>query len=208
MGPLINEHKTVTNINEMKSKHVQEMTMKKKKTVSFAQTAIYRRCSRRENYSSKERGASWYSHEEMNMIKAEIKVTLQMMEACELVNGEAEAKHDRYCRIGLEARTRHGAEQKRNIRRRAYNAVLEEQSLQDGEDFSDPEALALVYRQCAMKSQEDAHRAGLEMERLVVQRCRTTKIEVARFASYLFSRVQKSTISSKTTPRPKYSKAA
>jgi hypothetical protein len=209
MGPLINEHKTITHIKEMKSKYEQEMMKTKKKNVSFARTAKYRRCLRREDYNAKECEASWYSHEEMNMIKAEIKATLRMMEACELDDGEARAEHDGYCRIGLEARTLLGAQQKRNTRRRAYNAVLEEQSLQYAEEFSDPEALAFVYRECSVKSQDDAHRAGLEMERLLmVQRRGTKKIQVAGFGSYLFSRVQKSTISRKTTPRPKYSKAA
>lgn len=204
MGPLINEHKAITNIKETKSQHVQE---KKKKNVSFARTAKYKRCLCRENYSFEEYDASWYSHEEMDMIKAEIKATLQMMEDCELDDGDVDAEHDGYCKIGLEARTNLGAEQKRKTRRRAYNAVLEEQSLQYNEYVSDPDALAFVYRQCTMKSQEDAHRAGIEMQRLVVPRCRTKKAG-AGFGSYLFSRVRKSTISSKTTPRPKYSKAA
>jgi hypothetical protein len=95
----------------------------------------------------------FYVRAEYDTIVAENKATIQMMN-----NGVLESEC--FCSRGLEAKTRLGSRRRRNIQRRAQDAVLDEQHRQRYENDEDIVMISEVYKGFTIPSHTQAQRQG------------------------------------------------
>lgn len=95
-----------------------------------------------------------YIQAEYDTIMAENQATVQMMNTGVLDS-------DFFCSRGLEARTWLGSRRRRNIKRRAQDAVLDEQHRQRYENDQDPEIISEVYKGFTIPCHTQAQRQGI-----------------------------------------------
>ena len=97
-----------------------------------------------------------YVRADYDIIMAENKATIQMMN-----NGGVLDHHkEHFCSRGLEAKTQLGSRRRRNIKRRAQDAVLDEQTRQHYENDEDPEMISEVYKGFTIPCHAQAQRQG------------------------------------------------
>ena len=98
-----------------------------------------------------------YVQADYDTISVENKATIELMN-----NGGLQDHHkEHFCSRGLEARTRLGSRRRRNIKRRAQDAVLEEQTRQRYEDDEDPEMISEIYKGFTIPCHTQAQRQGI-----------------------------------------------
>jgi hypothetical protein len=95
-----------------------------------------------------------YVQAEYDTIMAENQATIQMM------NDHGVLDREYFCSRGLEARTRLGSRRRRNVKRRAQGAVLDEQHRQHYENDEDPEMISEVYKGYTIPCHAQAQRQG------------------------------------------------
>ena len=99
-----------------------------RKTVSFAPKVFARQVLHINNYSAKEIQDTWYTLEEYGRIKAEISLTVYMMDRQELQDQPTKKVNDDwYCGRGLESRTKSGSVTKRQHREQSRFVVFDMQ---------------------------------------------------------------------------------
>lgn len=112
---------------------------------------------------------AWYNQEELSHIKEEV---YEIANAISLVEESSKSKnrgaaitnssYSLHCPRGLEYRTIEGAQRRRRNRKRAWDAVLDEQERQwEKHGAVDSEALATAYRVISEKSATEAHQNAL-----------------------------------------------
>jgi hypothetical protein len=97
-----------------------------------------------------------YSKADYVTMMAENHATIQMMNS-----GTTYFGSENLCSRGLEGRTRLGSRRKLNIKRRARDAVLNEQQRQRDEGIQDPEMISEVYKGFTRPCHTQAHRLGI-----------------------------------------------
>jgi hypothetical protein len=95
-----------------------------------------------------------YSKADYVTMMAENHTTIQMMNS-----GTFGSRN--FCSRGLEGRTRLGSRRKLNIKRRARDAVLNEQQRQRDESIQDSEMISEVYKGFTRPCHTQAHRLGI-----------------------------------------------
>lgn len=102
-------------------------------------------------YSDEERQMTWYNRADLRSIKNEAKRMAYM---------DRDLNPD-VCLRGLESRTTTGARTKRQTRIDARAAVFFEQEMQEGDGYSDPDAIADIYFEYTERSQGEAQMLAL-----------------------------------------------
>ena len=148
-----------------------------KKTVSFSTCVKVRTTIHINDYTHEEIKAAWYAKEETSMICQDISTTIQLM-----FNG-IDINEKYYCKRGLECLTLEGAKSKREKRRAAWDAVLNEQIDQQHHGVCDDGKIASIYMASAsIQSHIHASKMGLADEKACF-----TSYEVRRDSKRLIS---------------------
>jgi hypothetical protein len=108
-----------------------------------------------DDYTEEEHTQTWFSRREYDDIKASYSYLIHRMRNKEQI-AETEITSTR----GLEGRSRAGAKARREVQTKSMVSVLAEQQRQRVEGRTDPEALAIVYRQFAYHSLQAAVNMG------------------------------------------------
>jgi len=117
-----------------------------RRNVSFAAEATTRCIIHISEYTSDEKVSTWYSRDELRLIRSEAK----------LLANSANFSNANVCLRGLEARTLAGATRKKQNRVEARAAVFFEQEIQEEDGFSDPEVIADAYFERTERGQAEA----------------------------------------------------
>ena len=130
-------------------------------SVSFNTKVTVRNTIHINNYSEEELSATWFSTNEFNAMKSEMKSTLKKMKRN---GGKSIPINDEdvvgLSSRGLESLTPDGIAKKRIVRQNAIDAVLDEQYLQYREDDYDPEFNADSYSKKCRRSKAQARAKG------------------------------------------------
>jgi hypothetical protein len=114
------------------------------------------------NYTPEEVDACWLKMKDVMEFKKEIRYTVDLIER------NLDIDDEKYCRRGIECRTRAGANHKRHQRMNALESVLKEQIVQYVEDLQDEQQIAMVYREAAYASKMVAFLTGLSDAKIAV----------------------------------------
>ena len=131
---------------------------KQRKSVSFSATAKVRRTICIDEYSERERRATWYSHQELKLIRDENRYLVDL-----LMLGERIVEEQNSIR-GLEALTPEIRSKKQYNRAVALDAVLNEQYYQQSMNMNDVEQLAIEYSKVTYECQIAAGMVGISDE--------------------------------------------
>lgn len=128
-----------------------------RKTVLFSPDPVVIDILHIKDFSLEEKRATWYTRNELRTIKDEAK---------QIANLDR-SENSEVCFRGLEAKTLAGARLKRQNRIDARAAVFFEQEMQEGEGYSDPDAIADVYfeytERCELEAQMMALRDAADI---------------------------------------------
>ena len=138
-----------------------------RKCVSFSTVIKSHSIIHINDYSSEEKSSTWYCREELQAIKAEAKVIANT--ACDMSNKDE-------CLRGLEAKTPAAARRKKENRVTARAAVFLEQEVQEEDGFSDPDAIADAYFECAERCQAEAQMMAVRDEKEAMEVYKSMKI--------------------------------
>ena len=138
-----------------------------RKCVSFSTVIKSHSIIHINDYSSEEKSSTWYCREELQAIKADAKLIAK--NTCN-VSDHVE------CLRGLEARTPAAARRKKENRINARAAVFFEQEVQEEDGFSDPDAIADAYFECAERCQAEAQMMALRDEKEAMEVYKSMKI--------------------------------
>ena len=131
-----------------------------------------------EDLSQEEFASLWYSKTEMAAIKQDCAETVRQM-----VNGELR-ETDEYTARGLEYRTPQGQKERQYYKLVALDAVLDEQEVQEEQEVTDENAIAVLYQVHSIPRQEAAHQRGIRDEQEVYSKDRVgstpTKMEFTK----------------------------
>ena len=124
------------------------------KTVCFASHVEVFFVERIDDFTADEVASVWYSNNEFDRMKQEIKIMVNFMEIGTQLASNKESFR------GLEHRTRKGAWAKFHCKKIAYSSVLDEQDIQWETGVSDCDAIALVYMEHSVICRDTALRLG------------------------------------------------
>lgn len=114
---------------------------KRRKRVSFNPVVNLQEVLHLNNYSHVEWQDSWYTKDELGLIRRQCRVTVNLMERGIVTKGS-----EQHCTVGLEARAKTRANRIRKTRTQlTVNAVLNEQAKQKRVGISNTEAIAAAY---------------------------------------------------------------
>jgi hypothetical protein len=136
---------------------------KAKRAVSFACNVTIRTTLHCNNYSSQEMQSCWYSRRERKQMRQEISYIVYLTECDHEESDDYDYKC--CCTRGIQCFTREGARRRKENKRKAWDAVIQEQELQDIKGVDDPEMLAVIYRYHTSKCQIAAAIVGLADEK-------------------------------------------
>jgi hypothetical protein len=141
------------------------------KSVAFAPHATVRHTIARQDLSSEELKATWFSEEEYLQISKQCSKQIHKMDRGETF------KDKKYCARGLESSTRMGTITKSKSRAESIRAVLQEQYVQIREGVLDEDAIGIVYQDVTSSCQiwasvvgyRDQHAAEICMDEEEIQ---------------------------------------
>lgn len=136
--------------------------VKKNKVVAFEPHVEARIIERRKTLSKEVRNELWYSQEELVKIRGYTRTTLCLMNTKTDIPADF---HDRFCTRGLEGRTRKALKHRAKLRNKVWNAVFDEQDIQEEERVRDPMAIAEVASSASLAAIKEAHDTALRDER-------------------------------------------
>jgi hypothetical protein len=122
--------------------------------VRFSES-IYKKIPSKEDYTTEELKACWYTAEEKSRIYDHCRIEIRNM------NEGSKLKGEKYFSRGLEGHTTGGAALKQENILLAVDAVLDEQMIQWKGGFCDEDAIAAVYYAASSSSQVSANIVGL-----------------------------------------------
>ena len=138
------------------------------KSVSFHKSVKVQPVLHVKDYTKEEFAATWYSKSEIGAIRDVIMKAIKEMEAGGATTAEAKRAqflHNRF--RGLEARTAKGSSMKGESRMLSKSIVLQEQKRQRKLNISDPDYLALLYKQNSQISKVVAQEMAMDDEEFV-----------------------------------------
>lgn len=155
-----------TNPNEMWIETIERGSHKISKSVSFLGTVIVHPYLHKNNFTDEEKNACWISEKEMSHIKNDIRETIQFL--CESVI-VTEGNSD-ICSRGLEMLMPNEGTARRNRRREAVKAVLDEQDAQsENNEPYNHDLIAETYQQFTISSLSIAKNMAQEDEQFVLE---------------------------------------
>jgi hypothetical protein len=125
------------------------------KSVRFFGKVQIRDFIHRTHYSADEAAACFYNAKDFTSFKQEIRLTVHMIET------DLEIDEARYCRRGVEGRTKVGQSLRSRNKMNAWIAVANELQVQYFESVQDDDLLATAYSQAAYTSMTAAYALGL-----------------------------------------------
>ena len=128
-------------------------THKQHKTVSFHEVVKAKKTIHISDFSAEEIRSCWYKDEDYEVMKRDVRFEVNLLENDCLV--ENQSMMTRTAR-GLEIYSSTAGQVRREIKRRARNAVLEEQRLQREEGSYDPEFIAEIYSMLTKNASQNA----------------------------------------------------
>ena len=166
-------------ISDKKASKTTDDTMTTRKTVvCFAPQVTTYPPVPTADFSQEELASLWYCKAEIAAIKQDCAETVRHM-----VNGELR-ETDEYTARGLEYRTPEGQKERQYYKLVALDAVLDEQEVQEEQEVTDENAIAVLYQVHSIPRQEAAHQRGIRDEQEVYSKDRVgstpTKMEFTK----------------------------
>jgi hypothetical protein len=113
-------------------------------------------------YSDLEISSCWYSSEEFESMRAAVGDAARCLEKTGIVRMiQKEEGDEDFCRRGVERFTRTESLERRKDKDAGLDAVLDEQYMQNGEGFEDPEYIAHLYKIASRSAKRKAHAIGV-----------------------------------------------
>ena len=127
---------------------------------------VVKRISRVSQYSPDEVIAVWGDNDEFRLRKQELKKAAQEMQ-----QGRRVSDNLTFTTIGIADKVGPGRQMKKELRKSAWEAVLDEQELQEREGVQDDELLSEVYAMTSEKAKEKARLDALKLNEEVMSKC-------------------------------------
>ena len=160
--------RSTTSLPSKRESEVSQRNTRKGKSVSFHKSVRVQPVLHVKDYTKEEFAATWYSKSEIVAIRDVIVKAIKEMEAGGATTAEtkrAQFLHNRF--RGLETRTAKGSSMKGESRMLSKTVVLQEQKRQRQLNISDPDYLALLYKQNSQISKVMAQEMAMDDEEFV-----------------------------------------
>lgn len=141
------------------NKSASSLNVPSRHSVHFEERVRVRKTIHLNEFSDDEIDACWYSDQEFNSMRAEVRFAADLID-----QGLLETDNTNYCRRGAEEHAPLQSRLRRKIKHALRAAVLEEQRLQWGEGSCDPEFIAEVSQFKSAQSIATARKVALEDE--------------------------------------------
>ena len=159
---IVAEHSFSPSISNKTSKTSPTNKKSIKKSITFSEAVKVKKTIHINNYTDDEIDACWYSNEECQRIRSDVKYAIQLVN-----NGLLEQDTEQYSRRGVECKTRENQLRRKQLRMAAWFAVFEEQEYQYDEqhvDELDVEYISHAYKTASSAALKIARATALKDE--------------------------------------------
>lgn len=134
-----------------------EREQKQEKRVRFSRKVTLRRVPLSRHYTPSEKRSLWFQPAELEIVRENLKQTIILV-----ANQELTSDTDEYCIRGTEIGIPCYIESRRQVKKGASTAVLEEWKAQREEGVSDPQKIREAYREFSQQCEVESHNQGLQ----------------------------------------------